>query len=328
MLSRVLVLFLAFALISCAPRQATPTIQAAPENARIERIFIATQHGDVGSFRNFGNARQPETRFFQADVSIPPSHVPGQIETSNRPNPQEHFVLTDASELDRDGFLSALLAAPAEQPNVGLFIHGYNTNIVRAGLRVAQLQADFDAPFPLVAFAWPSSGELRGYVYDRDSALFARDGLERLIRRIHARTGRKMVLVAHSMGTLLTMEALRQMEVRGPGDVRRMVDMVVLVAPDIDPDVFRAQVARIGQLPQPFLVLSAQQDNALRLSSLITGTTRRLGTITRSPQLEALGITFVDVTGLGGEDAGLAHTIPFSSPRAMQEIMRQLEGGF
>jgi len=315
------------ALLSCTAAPEVPVLAQPPAGAHVQRIFIATQHGDITRFRNFGNPRQSETRFLRAEISVPPTHVPGRVETARKIDPAKHFSLVDAEEMSRDRFVRQLASEPAEFPTVGIFVHGYNTNLIKAGLRVAQIKTDFDVPFPLIAFAWPSSGEVRGYVYDRDSALFARDGLERLIRSIHGRTGRKVMLIAHSMGTLLTMETLRQMALQAPGDVARMVGEVVLASPDIDPDLFRRQIAPIAPLPDPFLVLSAEKDQALRLSSLLTGTRARLGALTKSPDLEARGITFLDVGSLAGDDP-LGHNLPFMAPAAMLELLEQSERQF
>ncbi|MEL7114092.1 MAG: alpha/beta hydrolase [Pseudomonadota bacterium] len=308
-------------LAACAP-PAPPEIMRAPRGATLQEVFVATQHGDLDQFRNFGSDRQQQTRYFRAEVSIPPGHVPGQIETARQIDPDKHFALVSAEELARRAFIEAIDAAPNTADMVGIYVHGYNTSILKAGLRVTQLQEDFDVPHPLVAFAWPSSGEFRGYVYDRDSVLFARDGLEALIRQIHAQTGKKIMILAHSMGTHLTMEVLRQIALRGDGSITGLIDHVILVAPDIDPDVFRSQIAAIDALPQPFVVLSAEQDKALNFSGFLTGRRQRLGTVQRAPDLEARGVTFVDVGWLGA--GGVQHTIPFGAPDAMTELAETL----
>lgn len=312
-------------LAACAPVPRTPDLLPAPPGAAVETVFLATQHGEIQSFRNFGNPRQARTRYLFGDISIPPGHQPGKIETAARIDPNKHFSLVEADELDRAAFTARLRTATRGSDVIGIFVHGYNTNLLDAGMRVAQLQHDFQIDFPLVAFAWPSSGEVRGYVYDRDSVLFARDGLVSLIRMLRQETGRRVMIVAHSMGTLLTMEALRQLALEGDGSITALVDHVVLVSPDIDPDVFRRHIAAIDRLPQPFLVLSAQRDGALRLSGFLTGTRARLGTLTQSPALEARGVTFVDVTGFGDEADRLGHNIPFRSPQEMQSLIEGLE---
>ncbi|KMW57816.1 putative lipoprotein [Candidatus Rhodobacter oscarellae] len=316
----------AAALTACSRSLPPPEIQAAPPNAKIQRIYVATQHGDLETFRNFGNPRVNRTRYFEADISIPPGHTPGKIETAPHPDPEKHFALVGAEEHDLGGFLRALDSGPGEKDRVAIFVHGYNTNIQQAGLRLAQLKTDYLVPFPTIAFAWPSSGQLLGYVYDRDSVLFARDGLENLIREVRRRTGRKIVLAAHSMGTFLSMEVMRSMALKSPGDPAHHIDELYLISPDIDAQVFERQIAPIRPLPDPFFVVSAPGDRALRLSSFITGEAQRLGVVTQNEALSARGIQFIDVGRFAGDDR-LGHNVPFNSPGAIRALSRQLADG-
>ena len=75
----------------------------------------------------------------------------------------------------------ALAAKAPQDREVLLFVHGYNNNFAEGVYRVAQFSHDLEIPGAVVHYAWPSAAKPLGYVYDRDSALFARDGLERLI---------------------------------------------------------------------------------------------------------------------------------------------------
>jgi esterase/lipase superfamily enzyme len=61
------------------------------------------------------------------------------------------------------------------------------------------------------------------------------------------------------------METLRQIAIDGRSGLLGRIGTVVLILPDPDVDVFRAQALRIGALPQPFLIVTSPRDRVLAL---------------------------------------------------------------
>ncbi|MGN8021464.1 alpha/beta hydrolase [Phyllobacterium sp. 22229] len=72
-------------------------------------------------------------------------------------------------------------------------------------------------------------------------------------------TDGSITVVSHSMGGWLTAEAVRQLRITGKNKVFRRLH-VILAAPDIDVDVFSAQLAAIGSLSPPMTVLVSRDD--------------------------------------------------------------------
>jgi esterase/lipase superfamily enzyme len=106
-------------------------------------------------------------------------------------------------------------------------------------------------------------------------------------------------ILAHSMGTWLTMETLREIAIAGSPDLDGKLGDVVLAAPDIDLNVFRQQMARID--PSHVFVLVAANDRALSLSRRLAGDRPRLGALDPSnpgdrAALDALGVRIYDLT--------------------------------
>ena len=62
-----------------------------------------------------------------------------------------------------------------------IFVHGYNTNFAEGLYRQAQMLQGLRQARASVHFAWPSAASAQGYVFDRESALFSRDALERVM---------------------------------------------------------------------------------------------------------------------------------------------------
>jgi esterase/lipase superfamily enzyme len=309
------IVLLALLLLACTPRA---DIVFAPEGAAPEvtrSVFVGTNRvlGDNGAF---SAERSTQTRFRHCEIGIPADREPGSLSLprpGSAPDPARDFLTLRAQGYpDSDGFRQALRIALAAQPpqerDAVVFVHGYNTRFAEGIYRLAQLSHDLQIPGVAVHFSWPSAGDPMVYAFDRDSALFARDGLEELLRNVAAAGPRKIILVAHSMGSQLTMETLRQIAIDGRSGLLGRIGAVVLISPDLDVDVFRAQALRIGALPQPFLIVTSPRDRVLALSAVLAGQHERLGHLGDASVLSDLDVTLVDVsafsTGTGHFNLG------------------------
>ena len=309
---------------SCAERG---TLQFAPADdvGTVRNIWTVNFRSDIQATSQGAPPRPEEVRYQKLDVSIPPTHQIGQIEwPRGEPDTRTDFVTVGQADFETPAsFAQAVARSDVNRQNETLvFVHGYNTRHAEAVYQMAQIAEDFAFPMPVVLFSWPSAGVTAGYVYDRDSVLMSRDLLEQTIIDLSRNSNRKVVLMAHSMGSQLVMETLRQIELKGSLDISNNIGGVVLMAPDIDSDVFRAQAQSISKLPQPFILMVAEQDRALRISSLLTGRRPRLGAQTDRSTVGDLPISVIDVSDLTtGKD--FEHKITTTSPAAIS-ILRRL----
>lgn len=310
-------------LVACSPRG---QIILAPQAARVgevHHIFIGTTR-DTDADGSFGSGRSEQVRFARLDVSVPPKRKAGEINWPPRgakPDPQRHF-LTTAQDLypQAEGFRAALGAELAASGGEAvIFVHGYNNNFSEGVYRIAQLAHDLELPGAVLSYSWPSAAQPLGYVYDRDSALFARDGLESLIAEVSAAGATRILLVAHSMGAGLTMEAMRQASIRDGGRAVERLAGVILISPDIDVDVFRGQAHSMRKLPQPFIIFGSNRDRVLRASALLTGQAERLGSLSDVSRLADLDLTFFDVSEF---NLGMGHFTAGDSPALLQLLGR------
>jgi esterase/lipase superfamily enzyme len=290
------VLFLA----ACAARGEFTKAPAGLDGSVPETIFAATTRasGEGG----FGYERSETASFLRYDVSIPPDREPGEINwrPGNRaPDAKRDFLLLDQRSFDGPkSFRTALKSAMAArgQTDAVVYVHGFNNTMAEGVYRVAQMHHDLKVPGVAVHYAWPSRGSALGYVYDRDSVLFARSGLESLLNEVAGAGAREIVIVAHSMGAFLTMETLRQMALRGGDTPLDRIAGVVLISPDLDLDVFRSQARDIGELPQPFVVFGNPRDRILGLSATLSGSGERLGNMEGVAEIADLKVTYLDTT--------------------------------
>jgi esterase/lipase superfamily enzyme len=306
-MKRVLYILVLSFLVACSPRGAVTLDPQAVAVGEVEKIFVGTtrQQDQDGSF---GSHRSEEVRFARYDISVPPDRKPGEINWPPRhgkADPRKHFLTTDEIIYQEDAAFRSDLhrQLAANGGEAVIFVHGYNNNFSEGMYRVAQFAHDLKLPGAVVHYAWPSAAEPLGYAYDRDSALFARDGLERLIQEVGKAGAKRILIVAHSMGAGLTMEALRQTAIRGDKRTLGLIGGVIFISPDIDVDVFRISAHEMGTLPQPFVIFGSDRDKFLRLSAMLTGQAERLGSLSDVSQVADLKVTFMDV-GAFSDGAG------------------------
>jgi esterase/lipase superfamily enzyme len=212
-----------------------------------------------------------------------------------------------------------------------VFVHGFNNTYEDSVYRFAQIVHDSGAEVAPVIFTWPSRGSVFDYNYDKESTNYSRDALETTLRKIAEDPRVKDITVmAHSMGSWLTVEALRQMAIRDKR-VNPKISDVILASPDLDVDVFSKQYRAMGKDHPRFTLFTSRDDRALRASRFISGNVDRLGQIDPSvepyrSQLETAGITVIDLTQLKAGDS-LNHGKFAASPEVVQLIGQRLVTG-
>jgi esterase/lipase superfamily enzyme len=297
-------------LAACTPRG---SITLAPEAAAVGQVvpvFVGTTRGYDPATQTFDTTRSETLSFARFDVSVPPNREVGDITFPGRraPDATRDFLTTSAlaiadGPMFRNDLASALRTRKPGDRDAVIFVHGFNNTFAEGLYRLAQLSHDLKLPGVAVHYSWPSRGAALGYVSDRDSALFARDGLESLIREVQQAGAENIVLVAHSMGSGLLMESMRQIAIRGDQASLDRIGGVVLISPDIDVDLFRTQALAIGKLPEPFLIFGSERDQLLNVSARITGEPERLGNLSDVRRLADLEVTYLDVAAYN-EGAG------------------------
>lgn len=305
--------FLGLAVQGCAGRPGPETIASVtaqdfkPE--RVERILTVTTRNRAAPGQNvFTAEKSVEPNYARFDVSIPPNHKPANIEwpKGKTVNPRTDFAVLSQAALDRKQFLADLKASAADGGRPGVFIHGFNNNFQEALYRMAQLKADADFEGTPIVFSWPSFASIPAYVADKEAATYSRDALAALLVDL-ASAGRGDVNVfAHSMGGWLTVEALRQLKLQGRQDVLDQLH-VILAAPDIDGDVFIAQMRVIGRMKTPITVLVAKDDRALLASRFLGAGTQRVGALdvtnaAVTEEAQRAGLTIIDISSLETAD--------------------------
>jgi esterase/lipase superfamily enzyme len=257
------------------PEVLTP-VAIAPGVKTLQVYVATTRERQTPSENVFTANRANALNFAKFAVSVPPHHKPGEIEMpTTLSDPQTSFAVVDQAVMSEADFHKAFAPQRGDRrkkQNVFVFVHGFNNNFQESLFRLAQLHADAKIDGRPILFSWPSQAQIAAYATDQDAASYSRNHLTALLTML----GRSpdvgdILVVGHSMGAMLTADALQQLRAEGKNKVIARLSRVVLAAPDINAQKFRAQVQAIGPLEPPLLVLVSKEDGALQISSLLSG---------------------------------------------------------
>ncbi len=218
------------------------------------------------------------------------------------------------------GDVNELLTQGGSGRDILIYVHGFKQTFEASALDAAYLSDGVKFNGQTMVFSWPSRDGLFDYAYDRDSAMWSRDDFERVLRSIvESPNGGRVHIVAHSMGTMLTLETLRQLYARYGDTVANRIGAVIFAAPDIDMDVFSSSIKRIGPLAGKITVIAATNDRALVLSGQLAGGMTRVGAAEKA-KIEKLGVRVVDASR---EGFGLINHDLFLSNADVQQVIRK-----
>jgi esterase/lipase superfamily enzyme len=329
---------LAAPLAGCGTSGMTPGLSAfastgsiAPAQPRAVPIFVAsTRKTD----RSGSGEALSQARLSLVSISVPPGHKPGVVERPGfgSENAKSHFVAVGQRAVDRETFQQELATQVSGRVGVSrdvlVYVHGFNTGYDEARFRLAQIVVDSRFTGVPVLFTWPSRQKILAYGSDKESATASRDALEDLLADISTTPGVGRVhVLAHSMGTWLAMEALRQRAIAGQGDLGGKLGEVMLAAPDIDLEVFRGQMARLKGAGR-VSILASNDDRALSVSSALAGDRTRVGALDlkNAEHLQVvtdLGVRVYDLSGASASDF-YRHDTFAQAPEVVRSIGAQL----
>lgn len=249
---------------------------------RMQQVERAANHLD----RTYGENRHeqrgnPVLELGVCEVSIPPDHRVGQVETPSilrlefRENPTKHVILERTTLLETDAFYASLSQSVTKsaKQQAFVFIHGYNVGFDSAVKRTAQIAFDLNFDGAAICYTWPSNAGLADYKRDEASIGWTVTQLDRFLIDLTNRSGARTIhIVAHSMGNRALLQAIERMSLRG--DVPKF-GQVVLAAPDTDSGEFRTRFApALVAASKRVTLYASSNDQALLASTRIHGYNR------------------------------------------------------
>jgi esterase/lipase superfamily enzyme len=211
---------------------------------------------------------------------------------------EEIFRVDRVRQVDRRVVLDELQSTAAGGTPV-IYVHGYFINFEKGCRRASLLQENADLVGRFLWFSWPSNGALTNYTHDEADLYWSVPDLADAILELERRFGPKGADVAgHSLGARGVVLALYEVAARKPD--ARLGD-VVLLAPDMDFQIFARMLPRISPIVESITVYVTDADRPLAISAQLHGYPR-------------LGEAGNDVTKLQGVEVIDLSELPTESP--------------
>ncbi|HEV7320493.1 MAG TPA: alpha/beta hydrolase [Ensifer sp.] len=260
-------------------------------------VSIAPRRNSVASKREFQVDTVSETGRFPATPYGVVATAKGLRRTPAAVAAHERAVASLQAEIVRR-------LAVARRKEVVVFIHGYNNSFEDAALATDEICRTLQNQFVCIVLTWPAGGtggSFFGYNVDRESSEFAVADFKKAVRVIAGTKGvERLHLLAHSRGTDVLASVVQQLAIeayvsRSSLWQRYKIANAVFFAPDIDLDVASSKLfawvsdpdLAFGSKSTPstlpsqgsmhLTVYSSPRDEALKASTLISGSALRLG---------------------------------------------------
>lgn len=309
--------------------------EAPKGNAVVDVLVATSRRPSENPATLFSGERSTNPSVTDVAVSIPSGkeRAAGTVQWPKKlpPNPETDFAVVRVQPIETVAQAHEWVGRHSKGGHAMVFIHGFNNTYEDSVFRFAQIVHDSGADVTPILFTWPSRAKVLDYNYDKESTNYSRTSLERVLKAlVDDKNVKNITILAHSMGTWLAMESIRQMAIRD-GSLPKKIENVILASPDIDVDVFARQWSEMGDKRPNFTIFVSQDDRALALSRYISGDVQRLGQINPAEEpyktkLEAAGITVVDLTKVKSTDR-LNHGKFAESPQIVQLIGQRLVTG-
>src|SRR5262245_47688057 len=234
-------------------------------------------------------------------------------------------------------FISAVHAHMREagdfKDHAFVFVHGYNVPFDAALYRTAQIAYDLGyddlqsdrVPFGTAfLYSWPSAGDMKGYMYDEDSARQAVDYLGAFIKLILAQSGAKQVhLIAHSMGNVVLLNELQGIAI--PEGVA--LNQVILAAPDVDVAEFEKLSRAVTRIANGVTLYASAKDLAMQAARDVRRGMPRAGDVTEAGPLVVDKVYSIDVSAVSTEVFSIKHSEYADKKELLDDINRLFQKG-
>jgi len=238
--------------------------------------------------------------------------------------PSESIELSDLREIELEQLAVKIEQYPDKSDsNIVIYIHGYNTDFEKSCKRSAVFQRALGLDQRLLFFSWPADGTMLKYTWDEADLEWSVPQIAHFIDEVVKRAGNHRVdVVAHSLGARGAVQALARLALSMPAAA--ILNELVLIAPDIDTDMFRQELPALKNAIKRVTVYVSENDKALRLSHEVHGYPR-LGMagsdLTVFEGVDTIDISNLDIKRFSG------HLYHLFNPEVIQDLTQLLHSG-
>jgi esterase/lipase superfamily enzyme len=219
----------------------------------VVRVYYATDRSraaQTGTAKFFGGQRGTLS-YGSCEVSIPRYQKNAALEERKGASQElsqqsdNQPVLRKVLPLEYDDYLSRLgtTIAKSTKKSAFVFVHGYNVTFADAARRTAQMKYALGFEGAPIFFSWPSKGRSDAYTTDEADVEWAQPDLKEFLKDLAAKTkAQNIYLIGHSMGNRALAKAYIYLVSERP-ELKKVFREVILVAPDIDSEQFKRDIA-------------------------------------------------------------------------------------
>lgn len=318
------------------PPAVSPVLPSRPFNS--VEIYFGTdrRQDDKASRVGFAGERAGRLALGRAVVSVPKQRERGSL---TRPtsrllvytaaeDPTRDFTLRSIEMQTRDvmaGAVRAQMAAGPRSRQALVFVHGYNMTFDDTLYRAAQLATDTDFAGPVFVYAWPSSGRVSDYMYDREFVQAAEPHFREFLETLSRDLGLERVhLLGHSTGNQLIMNTLQAI---GSNPKNIPFGEYIAAAPDLTSELFDIGCNAIKSLVRGITVYASNNDRALQASSRISAGQSRAGEIGRNGPTISPCADVIDTSALASDQFSTNHSAFAERGDLLGDMSRLLQSG-
>ena len=284
----------ALALLTALPAAAQPDIPAG--TVAVPFITLRDATGATSPARALGGGRAEPSGGY-CILTENPGLLGTLAEATALTLPGRDYGLS-ALHLHSPATIYDALETSAGTDRPALYVHGYYEGIDRNCVRAGMVQRNLDLEGRLLLFSWPSDEVIVSYAADESDLYWSVPAIADSIAELVRRFGTAEVdVIGHSLGgrgAVLAIDGLA----RDHAGLEALVDNVVLIAPDMDFDIFVQYLPRIRTVARTITVYISDNDLPLAVSAELHGYPRLGQTGNDVSGLD--GVEFIDVSALSG----------------------------
>jgi esterase/lipase superfamily enzyme len=249
------------------------------KNLAIVKVYYATDRSRTSQSEphKFFGATRGNLTYGSCEVSIPRDGKMGKLEQQaslarlqSREQSVPQPTLRKVVPREYDAYMEMLRTAIAKssKKDAFVFVHGYNVTFAEAARRTAQMKYDLGFDGAPIFFSWPSKGRKDAYPADEADVEWAQPDLKEFLKDVAGKTqARNIYLIAHSMGNRALAKAYIYLISERP-ELKKVFREVILIAPDIDSDLFKRDIApALAASSNRITLYSSSKDLSLKTST-------------------------------------------------------------
>ncbi|MFG0335686.1 MAG: alpha/beta hydrolase [Maioricimonas sp. JB049] len=213
------------------------------------------------------HVRLPEQRRGKPpEPDTPPPKLLGFIPLPQEPPPPpaqpQVTRVQPLAELEFHDRLQQMLGQ-SPQPELLLFVHGFNMDLEESNIRAAQMALDMPFEGAVICFSWPSRDSAQARSSDRQIVRQSGRPLARLLVDLldSVSPSTRVHIVAHCMGNRALLEAVNELPDRF--EETRRIENIVHAAPAVSVSEFRELAQRGTRLAHRVTLYVCEDDPAL-----------------------------------------------------------------